>query len=157
MFKRLVTSSLLCAAAGAFAQAPDILGKVVEVQGVVTISNGVTVATVVRGTTFSEGNQFVTASSGSARLTLDNGCDIRLKPNETLVIDGKKSCPALIALIQPVGGNVAAAGVGGGGIGLGAGLLGAGTLLAAGLAGGGGGGGGGEGGGGPVLPPISGQ
>jgi hypothetical protein len=154
MFKRLVTASLLCTVAGAFAQAPAVVGKVVEVQGVVTVSDGVTVATVVPGTVFSNGNQFVTASSGSARLTLDNGCDIRLKPNESIVIDGKKTCPALLALIQPLGGNLAAAGVGGTGTGLAAGLLGAATLLAAGQSGGGGAAGGG--GGFPVVP-ISGQ
>lgn len=154
MFKRLVTASLLCTVAGAFAQAPAVVGKVVEVQGVVTVSDGVTVATVVPGTVFSNGNQFVTASSGSARLALDNGCDIRLKPNESIVIDGKKTCPALLALIQPLGGNLAAAGVGGTGTGLAAGLLGAATLLAAGQSGGGGAAGGG--GGVPVVP-ISGQ
>lgn len=156
MFKRLLTASLLCTVAGAFAQAPAVVGKVVEVQGVVTVSDGVTVATVVPGTVFSDGNQFVTASSGSARLTLDNGCDIRLKPNESIVIDGKKTCPALIALIQPLGGNLAAAGVGGGGMNLG--MLGAATLLAGVLASGGSGGGGAAGGGGGIpVVPISGQ
>lgn len=155
MLKRLVTASLLCVAASAFAQAPAILGKVVEVKGVVTISDGVTVGTVVPGTVFRKGNQFVTASSGEAWLKFDKGCDIRLKPNESLLIDDDRSCAALIALIQPVGGNVAVAGVGGAG--LGAGLVGAGALLAAGLsAGGGGTAGGGQGGGIPVVP-ISGQ
>ena len=143
MIKRLFTAGLLCAGAAVFAQGPEVLGKVTEVQGVVTISDGVTISTAVLGTVITEGNQFVTASSGAARLTMDNGCVIRLKPNESLIINGMKSCRALIASIQSVGSNLAAATVGegaasGGGVGLGAGFAaGAGAILSAGLAGGG--------------------
>ena len=83
MNKSLFAASLLCAGA-AFAQAPAVLGKVANVEGVVTISDGVTVGTAVPGTVITQGNRFVTASSGAARLTMDNGCIINLKPNESL-------------------------------------------------------------------------
>jgi hypothetical protein len=169
MIKRLFTVSLLCLGASAFAQTPGAIGtqkpaaigKVADVEGVVTVSDGVTVNTAVRGRVIIEGNRFVTASSGTVHLSMDNGCDIKLKPNESLLVESGRSCAALWALIQPVGGNVAAAGVGAG-AGLGRGLLaGGGLLLAAGLANNGGSSGGtptpgGGGGGIPVVPPISG-
>ena len=110
MNKSLFAASLLCAGA-ASAQAPGVLGKVANVEGVVTISDGVTVGTAVPGTVITQGNRFVTASSGAARLTMDNGCVINLKPNESLLIDSKLSCRELIASVQAVGSNAAAAGV----------------------------------------------
>jgi hypothetical protein len=169
--KRLFTASLLCLGAAAGAQT-NVLGKVADVQGIVTISDGATMSTAVPGTLITDGNRVVTATSGAARLTMDNGCVINLKPNESLTIKGGISCRDLLAAIQSVGSNpalAAAAGGGGGGVGMGTGLaVGAGALLAAGLAGGGGGGssspngggtGGGTGGGGGGIPvvPISGQ
>lgn len=169
MIKSLFTVSLLCLGAAVSAQTPAIVGKVAEVQGVVTISNGLTVGTAVPGTVITEGNRFVTASAGAARLTMDNGCVINLKPNESLVIDSRLSCRELLASIQSVGTQSAAVAVGGG-AGLGKGLAGVGGLLLAGAVANStsnnssgtpvGGGGttpiGGGGGGIPVVP-ISGQ
>lgn len=164
MIKFLITAGLFCVGTAVWAQTPppEVIGKVTKVQGVVTISDGVTVRTAVLGTVITEGNRFVTASSGAARLTMDNGCVINLKPKQSLVINGKGTCRELIALIQPVGGDLGAAAVGEGTGEWGTGLaIGGGVLLAVGLAGGGSsspatGGGGGGGGGIPVVP-ISGQ
>jgi hypothetical protein len=160
MIKRLFFASLLCLGAAAGAE-NAVLGKVAEVQGIVTVSDGATMSTAIPGTVITDGNRVVTATSGAARLTMDNGCVINLKPNESLTIKGGLSCRELLAAVQSVASNTAGAAVGGGagGGGLGAGLA-AGAVLAAGLAGGGGGSGGGSGtGGGGAIPvvPISGQ
>ncbi|ROZ66184.1 hypothetical protein [Ramlibacter sp. WS9] len=174
MFKHLFTATVLCAGVAAFAQSqPQAIGKVAEVEGVVTVSNGVTVATAVLGSPVIEGTRYVTAASGSTLLRMDRGCDIRLKPNESLLIDGNRDCAALLALVQPVGANLAAVVIPGaalpaagttvagtaGSTGVAAGVLGAGGALAAGLiAGNSGGSAAAPGGGGGIpVPPISGQ
>jgi hypothetical protein len=169
MFKHLFTATVLCAGVAAFAQSqPQPIGKVAEVEGVVTVSNGVTVATAVLGSPVIEGTRYVTAASGSTLLRMDRGCDIRLKPNESLLIDGNRDCAALLALVQPVGANLAAVVIPGaalpaaagtaGSTGVAAGVLGAGGALAAGLIAGNSGGSAAPGGGGGIpVPPISGQ
>jgi hypothetical protein len=175
MFKQLFTATVLCASVAAFAQSqPQAIGKVAEVEGVVTVSNGLTVATAVLGSPVIEGTRYVTAASGSTLLRMDRGCDIRLKPNESLLIDGNRDCAALLALVQPVGANLAAVVIPGaalpvtagtaaagtaGSTGVAAGVLGAGGALAAGLiAGNSGGSAAAPGGGGGIpVPPISGQ
>lgn len=176
MFKQLFTATVLCAGVATFAQSqPQAIGKVAEVEGVVTVSNGVTVATAVLGSPVVEGTRYVTAASGSTLLRMDRGCDIRLKPNESLLIDGNRDCAALLALVQPVGANLAAVVIPGtalpgaagtaGSTGAAAGALGAGAVLAVilntGNSGGGAGGGGGVpvppgGGSGIPVPPVSG-
>lgn len=130
MIRSLLAASLLCLGTAALAQAPQItLGKVAEVQGVVTVSDGVTVGTAVPGTVITDGNRFVTASAGAARLTLDNGCVINLKPNESLTINSKLSCRDLVASVRAVGSQTVLAGTGFSGNT----LLAAGSLLGAGL------------------------
>lgn len=154
MIKRLFTVGLLCAGTAVLAQ--TVLGRVAEVQGVVTISDGVTVGTATPGSVIMGGTRFVTASSGAARLTMENGCVISLKPNESLTVGSGMSCQELLAAVQPVAGAPVVAG--GGGAGLGPVLAGGALLAAAGLAGGGGGTGAAPGGGGGIpVTPISGQ
>jgi hypothetical protein len=83
-------------------QAPELrrLGAVGEVEGLVTVSDGSTIANVVKDSPVIEGTRYVTSSSGSAVLEMDNGCKIDLKPSQSLVVDGAKNCPALIAAIE---------------------------------------------------------
>ena len=157
MKNALTTFALLGASTLAIAQGPvvDPLGRVTQARGVVTVSDGATVGLAERGTPFFNGTRFVSSPSGNAELTLDNGCVIRLKPNESIVIRDKISCDELLALVRPVPGAPAVAGAGNYG-----------TLAAVGgvlllAAGGGGSGGssstsGGAGGNSPV-PPVSGQ
>lgn len=136
----LAFAALACAAAHAQApaQAPapmpipqgaDLLGKVTEVKGVVTMSFGAQVAMVQRATPVFDTARFIAGSAGKAEITLDNGCKIYLDPNQMITIDGKRSCDALIASIQTLGqSNVGAFAFAGGG---GAAILGAALLAGA--------------------------
>jgi hypothetical protein len=154
------TFALVGASVFALAQVPgqpvDPLGRVTEARGVVTVSDGATVGLAEKGTPFFDGTRFVSSPSGNAELTLDNGCVVRLKPNESIVIRDKINCEELLALVQGVPGAPVVAGAGGSNLGVYA-AVGAVLLLAS--NGGGSGGSSNNGGGGGVIPvpPISGQ
>lgn len=163
MHKHLLAASLLCL--GAAASAQSVLGKVAATEGVVTVSDGVTIGTAIAGAPIREGHRFVTAGASSARLSMDKGCDIVLKAHEAVTIHSDMSCAALLGAIQPVGGAPAVAVGGGsnmgywvGGAVIAAALLGNGNGGGGGSNGngdgGGGGNGGGNGGGGGVIPVI---
>lgn len=92
----LAASLLLCGAA----LAQKALGTAADVQGLVTVSDGTSISTVQTGTPIVDGTRFVTSSSGSAALKLENGCDIILKPNQSVTILGDKNCGALLAAVQ---------------------------------------------------------
>ena len=164
---------LLSASALALAQAPaPVVGRAVDVEGLVTVSQGANVRTVLNDSPVIDGTRYVTASTGSVTLKFKDACDVKLKPNQSLEVDSRKPCAALIAAVQTLGNPAGGAVVAGGGDGLKAGgLLVGGTVLvnnglggavAAVGAGGGtpvtpppGGSGGNEGG--VVNPPASGQ
>ena len=131
MIKRTFAASLLCL--GAVVSAQTILGKVTQVEGVVTISDGATVSTAVPGTAITGGLRFLTATSGAARLTMDNGCVISLKPNQSLTIGSNMSCRELLAAVQPVPSAPVVAGGTPGGVftGSGGGALGVGGIMVA--------------------------
>jgi hypothetical protein len=136
-----------------------VVGKTADVQGLVTMSVGTTVSNVTGTLGVVDGSRFVTSSNGTVTIKLDNGCEIKLEPNQSLVVDKSKPCAALIASVQPVGAPGAVAGGARGAL-MAAGLLiGGGALVNAqqgsGSAPAGTGGGGGAGGGGniPNLPP----
>jgi hypothetical protein len=94
------------------APAPTI-GSATKVQGLVTVSDGKSIASVVDGSRFVEGSRIVTSSSGSVTVKTDKGCDIRLDPNQSITLHGRRSCEALIASIQSLPGElVAPAGAG---------------------------------------------
>jgi hypothetical protein len=86
--------------AAAFAQAPQALGKVVEVRGLVTMSLGSNVATVAPETPVFDGARFVAGSSGGAELKLSGGCVVRLGANQAVAIDAGFTCDQQIAAIQ---------------------------------------------------------
>lgn len=88
-------------ASGAFAQA--ILGTVGNVQGLVTDTDGTSVSSTVPGEAIRDGERFVTSSSGSVTLQLNNGCTITLQPNQAVTIDSRMTCRELIAAVTPVG------------------------------------------------------
>lgn len=84
------------------------LGEVAEVRGLVTMSLGSTVATVVPDTPIFDGARFVTSSSGGAMLKFKNGCTIELKQNEWIQIDSTKDCSSLLASVKSTVGPAAA-------------------------------------------------
>jgi hypothetical protein len=80
-----------------------VLGKAIEVKGLVTVSDESGVSRVVVNNAVIDRSRFVTSSSGSATLRLDNGCDILLKPNQALTIEHEQPCDALWASIESLG------------------------------------------------------
>jgi hypothetical protein len=105
MFKKILMALgviAICASAMSQAQAPDpkLVGRVGEVEGLVTVSDGTTVSNVVKDSAIIEHTRYVTSSTGSAVLKMNNGCTLDLKPNQSLTIDNAKDCEALIAAIE---------------------------------------------------------
>ena len=90
----------------AFAQGA-VLGTVGNVQGLVTDSDGVSVSSTVPGEAIRDGERFVTSSSGSVTLQLNNGCTLTLQPNQAVTIDSRMTCRELVAAVTPVGAPVA--------------------------------------------------
>ena len=111
----------------AFAQGA-VLGKVGDVQGLVTDSDGTTVSSTVPGEPIRDGERFVTSSNGTVTLRFDNGCTLTLQPNQAVTVDSRMTCRELIAAISPVSGLPVVAGAGGTRAG---GLLGVAALTAA--------------------------
>ncbi len=155
-----------------------VIGKTAKVQGLVTVSTGTQVGMVAADHPIVEGSRYVTSSSGSVTLRLDNDCDVTLRPNQSLTVDRSRNCAELWAAVQTLGGQPGAVVVAGGNPLLGFGTVIGVALLAADGRGprpptggdsgnGGNGGNGGNNGGGPGVPgggggglpnfPISGQ
>lgn len=118
-YKKLSLWSCLAIAGSVWAQAPlpvtAVVGKSIDVKGLVTVSYGTNAASVVDNTPVVEGSRFVTSSSGSTTLKFDDGCEVKLKPNQALTVDNKKDCEARIAAIQNLSRDGAGFMVGGGG------------------------------------------
>ena len=124
-----------------FAQAsgPEVVGVVVRVEGLVTVSQGNTMGNAFKGEVVLQNARVVTTATGSTTIRLNNGCVIDLKPNQAVTVDYKRECKAILAAIQPtspvgVAGGVGAAGappglnnaiIVGGGVLLGLGVIGA--------------------------------
>lgn len=123
-----IVGSVLLASA-AFAQ--DSLGTVGNVQGLVTDTDGANVTSTSPGEAIHDGERFVTSSSGSVTLQLNNGCTLTLQPNQAVTIDSSMTCRQLVAAITPVGGQILAGGAGGS---AGMGALGVGALILGGFA-----------------------
>jgi hypothetical protein len=99
-----------CAVAWAQAPAPQTLGTVAEVRGLVTMSLGANVATVQPDTPVFDGARFVSSSSGEAEIRFKNGCRLKLLPNQWVTIDSAQDCDTLIASIRTITDTNAAGG-----------------------------------------------
>lgn len=94
----LALSALACTAA--LAQAP--LGSVVNVEGVVTATQGATGVTVTPGTPIQNGMRFVTTSRGSVTLRMNNGCTVTVPAGHGVTVLQSMTCQQLTAAVQPV-------------------------------------------------------
>ena len=97
----LLGSALIASAA--FAQNEPSLGTVRKVEGLVTDTDGASVTSTELGEAIHDKERFVTSSSGSVTLQLNNGCTITLEPNQAVTIDKNMTCRELIAAVEPVG------------------------------------------------------
>jgi hypothetical protein len=109
LIKRLsLLGSLLLSGAvlaqGTSVPAP-VIGSAADVQGLVTISDAVSIANVVDGSELAEGSRIVTSSTGSVTLKTVLGCDIRLQPNQSIVLGRLSTCEALLASVQSLPGS----------------------------------------------------
>ncbi|HSI55574.1 MAG: hypothetical protein ACAH21_11330 [Ramlibacter sp.] len=112
-------AALLCTSALAQAPAPaPVLGTLVNVKGLVTMSHGTVVTSVADNTPVLAGSRFVASSTGSATLKFNAGCEAELKPNQTLTLDPDFTCEKLAGYIKPVPGMPVAVWAGLAGIGL---------------------------------------
>lgn len=98
----LVLGSFLVAST-AFAQS---LGSVGSVDGVVTVTDGVTGGTVVAGSPITDGMRFVTATGSSVTLKLNSGCVVTLQPNNSITVLKNMTCQELASAAQRSATNV---------------------------------------------------
>jgi len=95
----LTAALVLCGSALAQAPAsPPVVGRVGTVQGLVTMSTGNVISSVTPGSPIFEGSRLVTGSTGSASLSLNNGCEMNLAPNQSFTVDTSKGCDKAVAL-----------------------------------------------------------
>lgn len=95
------------AALSSWAQGPndkaEVVGKLVDVEGLVTVSQGNQLANALNNAPLVKDSRIITTSSGRVKLVFNNGCEIVLQPNRLLVVDDGRNCAALLASARPVG------------------------------------------------------
>ena len=97
------------AALSVWAQQPKVVGKLINVTGLVTQSFRNQLSNVVEKMPLYVDARIMTSSTGGVTLDFDNGCDVTLKENESIKVSDDKDCAALWAAVTPVGGPVAVA------------------------------------------------
>ena len=108
----LSLSALFTSVSFAQTPAPQEVGVVTRVEGLVTVGQGNTLGNAFKDEIILQNARVVTTATGSTTIRLNNGCVIDLKPNQAVTVDFRRECKALLAAIQPAGG-VGAAGAGG--------------------------------------------
>ena len=114
----LVPLVAMAIAPHAFAQpAPQPVARLKAVTGNVLVSKETGLASGDESTPLTRGSRVITTANGEATVVYDNGCEVKLKPNQRFEVDTDKPCAALAAraesiLAEPAG-AVAAAGTAG--------------------------------------------
>lgn len=82
-------------------QAPvTIVGTTAQVEGLVTVSFGSNVASVVNESPIIDKSRYVTSSTGRATLRFRDGCVVALGPNQWFEVDSSTDCPTRIAAVR---------------------------------------------------------
>ena len=101
---------------GAMAQVvPGAVGVVQSTEGLVTVSQGNTLGNAFINERIFDGARVVTTGTGTAVVRLNNGCLIKLDPNQSVTIDSRLDCRAQVASIQSTGAQAGAGSAAGGG------------------------------------------
>lgn len=96
---------------GAMAQGtPVAVGVIESTDGLVTVSQANTLGNAFKDERILDGARVATTGTGTTVVRMNNGCLIKLEPNQSVTIDSRLDCRAQIASIQSTG--VVAAGVG---------------------------------------------
>lgn len=106
-FMKLLIATILVGTAG-FAQAANV-GVLDDIQGVVSVSMDGKIANVSKATELQNGNVVLTSANGSAMVRFDKACNVPLKPNQVLTIDGTLNCAGVLASVKTVSVPVASA------------------------------------------------
>ena len=113
----LSLSAFFTAVSFAQTPAPEAVGVVTRVEGLVTVSQNNTLGNAFKDEIILQNARVVTTANGSTTIRLKNGCVIDLKPNQAVTVDFRRECKAILAAIQPAGVVGVAGGVGAGGVG----------------------------------------
>jgi hypothetical protein len=97
--RNLLLALCAMAAAPAFAQ---VLGTVVNVNGVATVTTGTSGLAITAGAPIVNGARVITTSSGSVTFRLNNGCTVTVPPGHAVTVLSALSCQQLQAAVQPV-------------------------------------------------------
>ena len=97
-FAMLVTAFV---STGVMAQAVSgVVGVIQSTDGLATVSQANTLGNAVKDERILEGARIVTTGTGTMVVKLNNGCLIKLDPNQSVIIDSKLDCRAQVASIQ---------------------------------------------------------
>ena len=89
---------------GAIAQgAPGAVGIIQSTDGLVTVSQGNALGNAFKDERILDGARVVTTGTGTTVVRLNNGCLVKLDPNQSVTIDSKLDCRAQNASIQSTG------------------------------------------------------
>lgn len=105
-----IAALLLC---GAVLAQPAKIGKTTQVEGLVTVSDGASVSSVALESPIFDGSRYVTSSSGTVTLKFENGCEVRLKPNQS-VTARQATCEVLLASVRSLSDQATLVALGGG-------------------------------------------
>ena len=128
----LTLSAFFTTVSFAQAPAPQAVGVVTRVEGLVTVGQNNTMGNVSKDNFILENARVATTANGSTTIRLNNGCVIDLKPNQAVTVDLRRECKAILASIQPAGAVVASGAGSGAGGAVGAGdaiIIGSGILV----------------------------
>lgn len=93
-------------------QAPKVVGKFANVTGVVLVSTVDASISAANGVPFAVGSRVVATASGGATLKFDNGCELTIKANESVIVDENAQCKLAAAAVPPSPSGAGAAGAG---------------------------------------------
>ena len=91
---------------------PASVGAIQSTDGLVTVSQANTLGNAFKDERLLDGARVATTGTGTTVIRLDNGCVIRLEPNQSVTINTKLDCRAQVAGIQSIGFVAAGAGQG---------------------------------------------
>ena len=88
----------------------ETIATLAEVKGNVLVSDALGISSATDNQRIKNMVRVTTTSRASVLISFDCGCDVRLKENERLDVEGAKQCPALLAAVQtvPIGAPIGA-------------------------------------------------
>lgn len=109
-----ISMALLAAitAVSVWAQAPKVVGTLLNVTGLVTVSRGDQLVNAVNNDPLVVGNRIITTNSGGVTLSFRNGCIVTLKPNQSFTVPDSTDCAVLVGAVQSIGLSVESVAVG---------------------------------------------